>query len=123
VKVASVVKLTRVLMLAPLVLGVSLLRRRSSAVEQAVVRAPVPLFVVGFLLCVGVASTHLVPAGLAAAANGVDVGLLAAALAGLGLGVDVRQIARLGWRPMALGLGAWMIATSTAFTGAALLIR
>jgi uncharacterized integral membrane protein (TIGR00698 family) len=123
VKVASVVKLTRVLMLAPLVLGVSLLRRRSSAVEQGVVRAPVPLFVVGFLLCVGVASTHLVPAGLAAAANGVDVGLLAAALAGLGLGVDVRQIARLGWRPMALGLGAWMIATSTAFTGAALLIR
>jgi uncharacterized integral membrane protein (TIGR00698 family) len=123
VKVASVVKLTRVLMLAPLVLGVSLLRRRDRTAEHGAVRAPVPLFVAGFLVCVGVASTHIVPAGLMTAAGGLDVALLAAALAGLGLGVDVRQIARLGWRPMALGLGAWVIAAVTAFTGATLLIR
>src|SRR5438270_4938404 len=54
VKVASVVKLTRVLMLAPLVLAVSLLRRRGGTVERTAVRAPMPLFVAGFLICVAV---------------------------------------------------------------------
>jgi uncharacterized integral membrane protein (TIGR00698 family) len=122
-KVASVVKLTRVLMLAPLVLAVGLLRRRAGRAEGRIVRAPVPLFIGGFLLCVGVASSRAVPAGLMTAANSIDIGLLTASLAGLGLGVDVRQIARLGWRPMVLGFGSWAIAAVTALTGAALMIR
>jgi uncharacterized integral membrane protein (TIGR00698 family) len=124
VKVASVVKLTRVLMLAPLVLAVSLLRRRGgTVVERGALRAPIPLFVAGFLLCVGVATSGVVPARLLAHITSVDVGLLTASLAGLGLSVDVRQIVRLGWRPMALGLGSWIIAATTALTGAALLVR
>jgi len=124
VKVASVVKLTRVLLLAPLVLAVSLLRRRhGTAVERSAVRAPIPLFVAGFLLCVGVATSGVVPARLMTGITGVDVGLLTASLAGLGLSVDIRRIVRLGWRPMALGLGSWMIAATSAFAGAALLVR
>ncbi|TMD03186.1 MAG: putative sulfate exporter family transporter [Chloroflexi bacterium] len=123
VKVASVVKLTRVLMLAPLVLAVSLLRRRGGTVERTAVRAPMPLFVAGFLLCVAVATSGAVPARLMADIGAVDVGLLTASLAGLGLSVDVRRIARLGWRPMALGLGSWIIAALTALGGAALLVR
>ncbi|HEX6492570.1 MAG TPA: putative sulfate exporter family transporter, partial [Candidatus Dormibacteraeota bacterium] len=111
VKVASVVKLTRVLMLAPLVLAVSLLRRRGEAAGRgAVRRAPVPLFVAGFLLCVAVATTGAVPPRLMADVTGIDVGILTASLAGLGLSVDVRRILHLGWRPMALGLGSWVIA-------------
>lgn len=123
VKVATVVKLTRVLMLAPLVLVVGLRRRRPGTPGRRAVRPPVPLFVAGFVLCAGVASTHMLPAELLSAANTVDVGLLAASLAGLGLGVDVRRIVRLGWRPMALGLGSWIIAGLTALTAAALLVR
>lgn len=123
VRVATVVKLTRVLMLAPLVLAVSLRRGRRSPSRGAAARVPVPLFVAGFLLCVAVVSAGAVPAAPLAVARAVDAGLLTAALVGLGLGVDVRQIARLGWRPMALGFAAWMAAAGTALAATALLVR
>lgn len=124
VKVATIVKLTRVLMLAPLVLAVSLIRRRSGAVctgTQSLI--PVPLFVLGFLLCVGIASAHVLPTAAVSFATQVDAGLLTAALAGLGLAVHIRQIVRLGWRPMVLGLGAWAAAAITALAGCVVLVR
>ncbi len=124
VKVATIVKLTRVLMLAPLVLAASLIRRRAgSAVTGTQSRIPVPLFVLGFLLCVGIASVHVLPAPALSLATQVDGGLLTAALAGLGLGVHIQHIVRLGWRPMVLGLGAWSAAALTALAGVVLLVR
>ncbi|GAC1341490.1 MAG: putative sulfate exporter family transporter [Candidatus Dormibacteria bacterium] len=124
VKVATIVKLTRVLMLAPLVLAVSLMRRRSgAAVTGRQSRVPVPLFVLGFLVCVGIASAHVLPTATVTLATQIDAGLLTAALAGLGLGVHIRQIVRLGWRPMVLGLGAWAAAAFTALAGCLVLVR
>ena len=125
VKVATVVKLTRVLMLAPLVLGVSIIRRRHGAAAGAGTprRSPVPLFVLGFLACCAIASVHVVPETALSLATQIDVGLLTAALAGLGLGVHIRHILALGWRPMALGLGAWAAAALTALGGCLVLVR
>ncbi|MHB8718415.1 MAG: YeiH family protein [Candidatus Dormibacteria bacterium] len=123
VKIATVVKLTRVLMLAPLVLAVSLVRRRGGTGGGSRSRIGVPLFVLGFLLCVGIASVHLLPSAALALATQVDAGLLTAALAGLGLGVHIRHIVSLGWRPMALGFGAWSAAAVTALAGCLLLVR
>jgi uncharacterized membrane protein YadS len=51
---AIVVKLTRVALLAPLVIGVALARRRSTSLETASRPSLLPLFVAGFLLMVGV---------------------------------------------------------------------
>jgi len=127
VKVATVVKLTRVLMLAPLVLGVSIIRRRRGAVPgdgaAAPRRSPVPLFVIGFVACCAIASVHVVPESALALATQIDVGLLTAALVGLGLGVHIRHIVSLGWRPMVLGLGAWGAAALTALAGCLVLVR
>ena len=122
VRVATVVKLTRVLMLVPLLLVVTTLRRRG-ADPGAPRSLPVPLFILGFLGCVAIASLHILPAPAIDGATAVDVALLAAALAGLGLGVDVRQIARLGWRPLALGMGSWVIAASAALAATVVLFR
>jgi uncharacterized membrane protein YadS len=83
----------------------------------------VPLFVLGFLACVALASTGRVPAGALAAAQDLDTALLTAALVGLGLGASLREIARLGWRPMALGAGAWLVAATTALGAVLLLVR
>jgi uncharacterized integral membrane protein (TIGR00698 family) len=61
--VATVVKLIRVLMLAPVVAVAGLLRRRAAAGHARSAKLPplVPLFVLGFLGCVVARSTGLVP--------------------------------------------------------------
>ena len=59
---AVVVKLTRVVLLAPLVAGVSLWWRRNETAVYGTRRPPlVPLFVVGFLAMVGLRTTGVVP--------------------------------------------------------------
>lgn len=120
VKVATVVKLIRVALLAPSLLALSLARRRGSG---AALKRPVPLFVVAFLGCVALASLGLVPSALQALAGGVDTILLASALAGLGLGVRLTEVARLGWHPVLVGFGAWLVAGLTALAGVVLLVR
>lgn len=125
---AIVVKLTRVVMLAPLVAGVSIWRRRQFAAANAttatgngpgaptVKRPPIlPLFVVGFLAMVMLNSTVDLPTEFLRQAKNLERVLLAAALVGLGAGVDVRKLRAIGPRPLVLGLASWvLIATMTA---------
>ncbi len=126
---AIVVKLTRVVMLAPLVAGVSVWRRRQLAASAAVSSGPaggvtapksarppiLPLFVVGFLAMVVLNSSVTLPVEFLKQAKNVERMLLAAALVGLGAGVDVRKLRAIGSRPLILGLASWvLIATMTA---------
>jgi uncharacterized integral membrane protein (TIGR00698 family) len=115
---ATVVKLTRVVLLAPLVAIVAIrVRRRSPAVvgEQ---RPPiVPLFVAGFLVAILVRSSGLLSdEALDVAATGEQV-LLTAALVALGMAVDVRRLRHLGGRPLALGMIAWALVAGSAALG------
>ncbi|MBC3193090.1 putative sulfate exporter family transporter [Pseudonocardia sp. C8] len=103
VSVAVVVKLTRVVLLAPIVAGVGLVERRRSG-GSAGRRPPlVPLFVLGFLAMAAVRSTGLVPGPVLELAQGTTTLLLAAALFGLGTGVRVGGLLRTGRRGLALG--------------------
>ncbi len=118
---AIVVKLTRVVLLAPLVAGVSLWRRRHSQASPAsplnsTKRPPIlPLFVVGFLAMIVLNSAVDLPVEFLRQAKNVERVLLAAALVGLGAGVDVRKLRAIGPRPLILGLASWvLIATMTA---------
>lgn len=126
---AVVVKLSRVILLAPLVAGVGLAaRRRTPGNRTASVRtrgrAPiVPLFVVGFLAAIGVASTGLVPAGALAGAKLVQEVLLVAALAGLGTTIHLPTLWRTGGRSLILGGLSWVLVAATAYAGVLLLHR
>ena len=111
---ATVAKLARVLMLAPLVLllGLWTARRTSGAASEA--RTPMPWFVFGFLGMVLLAGSGWVPDGLRTGSNLLTQMLLALALAAVGLETDVRRLLAQGWRPMALGaLATLWIAAST----------
>ncbi|MHA7262365.1 YeiH family protein [Arthrobacter sp. TMN-37] len=113
--VATVVKLGRVVLLAPVAALVSAgMRRPSAPLGGARAGKPpvVPLFVIGFLVLVGVRSTSLVPDPLLGGASVTATLLLAAAMFGLGAGISVPQLARTGGRGLALG------AVSTAFLAA-----
>ncbi|SDQ15700.1 YeiH family protein [Quadrisphaera sp. DSM 44207] len=118
---AVVVKLARVVLLAPLVALVALSARRrvAAATGAGGVRRPpvVPLFVAGFLLAVAVASTGALPAAPLAAAERVQQVLLVAALVGLGTGVRWAVLRRTGGRALALGLGSWALVAATACAG------
>lgn len=105
--IATVVKLGRVVLLAPVAASVSIGLRRSAGIRQAVssgrVDPIVPLFVVGFLALVLVRSTGLVPVEFLAIAATAATWLLAAAMFGLGTGIDVLHLARTGGKTLVLG--------------------
>jgi uncharacterized integral membrane protein (TIGR00698 family) len=96
VAVAVVVKLTRVLLLAPVVAAVSVRRRMADPDRRPTGKRPplVPLFVLGFLACVAVRSTGLVPAGVLAVVEHLQVATLGAALFGMGAGVRLSSLVR-----------------------------
>ncbi|GAA2792785.1 putative sulfate exporter family transporter [Saccharopolyspora taberi] len=115
VAVAVVVKLSRVVLLAPMVAVVSVLRRREVAVGK---RPPVlPLFVVGFLAAVVVRSAGVLPAPVLDGARQVTTVLLAAALFALGSAVRVRALVRTGPRAFVLGALSTVLVTGVAFAG------
>jgi uncharacterized integral membrane protein (TIGR00698 family) len=123
---AIVVKLTRVVLLAPLVLGVSVWRRRgqSAAVASAatVKRPPLlPLFVIGFLCAIAIRSTGWLSSRVTADIKSVETLLFAAALVGLGAGVDIAKLRRIGGRPLALGLSSWALIALISAIGVQLL--
>jgi len=114
--VAIVVKLTRVLMLAPMVAIASVVeRRRSVAPDPSAKRPPiVPLFVAGFILAVLVRSFIPVPDAVLAGADTLQTVLLAMALFGLGTAVRLRTLLGTGWRALAVGLLSWVLIAALA---------
>jgi len=127
--VAVVAKLARVVLLAPLVAGVGLVRRRAGArggdgdgAGDASGRrrgaAPlVPLFVVGFVVAVAVRSAGLVPEAVLPAVKPVTTLLLGAAMTALGTQIHLGRLVRTGGRPLALGAGATAVAMSVSLVG------
>lgn len=120
---AVLVKLMRVLLLAPLVAGVVLAvhgRRRAAAGQGGATgkRPPlVPLFVLGFLAMVALRTTGLLSGTALHAAGNVKEILLAAALFGLGSAVHLPSLARTGLRVAALGLCSWIVIAGVAYGG------
>lgn len=118
--VAVPVKLARVVLMAPVVLGVSLARRRGESVPAGGKRPPlVPLFVVGFVLMVLVATTGWVPAPVLDLTKLLQQFLLATAMFALGLGVNVKSLIKLGARPVLLGLCSTLVIVGVVLVGIA----
>lgn len=111
---ATVTKLARVLMLAPLVLLMGLWAHRlSSRSDAGSGRAPMPWFVFGFLGMVLLAGTGWIEAEWRSSANLITQALLAFALAAVGLETDLRKLVAQGWRPLVLGATATLFIAST----------
>ena len=110
-QVGTLVKLVRVLMLGPVVVFFALRHRRAHRGDGARDAAPagsrpsfsvtrfVPWFILGFLALAGLRSAGVLPTSIAGPARSVSAWLTIAAMAALGLGVDLKVIARVG-RPV-----------------------
>jgi uncharacterized integral membrane protein (TIGR00698 family) len=114
--IAIVVKLTRVLMLAPMVAIASVVeRRRDVEPDPAAKRPPiVPLFVAGFIVAMLVRSFVPLPAVVINGADTLQTALLAMALFGLGTAVRLRTLVGTGWRALAVGLLSWVLIAALA---------
>ncbi len=122
-EVATVVKLIRNALMAPLLLGVawSWNRRTGDAGDtRAGLRRAVPLFVLGFLALSALRSVGVIDAGLAATLETIARSLVLVALAAVGLNVRLEDLRSVGPKPLLVGLGAALaigVATILAITG------
>lgn len=101
-----VAKLTRVMMLAPLVAALSWAAAARRAGSGAAGKAPAPWFVLGFVAMVGLNSLTPIPAEAKQLAGAATTVLLTVALAAMGLGADVSKLKAKGARPFLLGLAS-----------------
>ncbi|WP_454918525.1 YeiH family protein [Xanthobacter sediminis] len=113
----TVAKLSRVMLLAPLVLGLgaAALWRARGKDDAHHARPPVPWFVFGFVAMVMVNSTGVIPAEVKAPLVTLTTFLLAVALGAMGLETDIRKLRMKGLRPLMLGAAAWLFISALSF--------
>jgi uncharacterized integral membrane protein (TIGR00698 family) len=117
---AIVVKLTRTLMIIPLVLGLAARRRDSAAPATSWVqwlRRLVPPFLPLFLLAAAAQSIGLVPQATHPALSLAATYAVAGAMAGIGASIQLDELRRVGLRPLLLGA---VLSMTVAVTGLAL---
>jgi len=120
---AVVVKLARVLMLAPVMAIISLRRRRaadpSTGEVGATGRRPpiVPLFVGGFIAMAVLRSSGVVPTTVVDGTKVVQTALLASAMFALGCGVNLAALKRVGPRPVILAVISTVIVAAISLAG------
>jgi uncharacterized integral membrane protein (TIGR00698 family) len=109
---ALVVKLTRSLMLVPIVIGLVVLKSRREAQPAArglPWRKLVPLFLIGFLAAAGLRTAGLVPVGWLPGLSLLGTFLITCALVAIGLSLRPRELRDTGPRPLLLGAILWVL--------------
>lgn len=119
---ATVVKLGRVVLLAPVLTFSTVFWRRRGEQPPDAPKVPlVPLFVLGFLAMVAVRSTVPLPEEVLTAASLTASWLLAAAMFGLGVGIDIRKLLRTGGRGALVGGASTLVMGGGTLAGVLLL--
>jgi len=117
-QIGTLVKLTRVLLLGPVVAIFAFLHRHEHAEDGAPARFRLsrflPWFIVGFVLSATVRTAGVVPVTVGARAQDVSKLLTVVAMAGLGLSVDVRAVRQAGGRVAAVIVGLLIVLVALA---------
>jgi uncharacterized integral membrane protein (TIGR00698 family) len=122
--IATIVKMTRVMLLVPVLLVVGLWVNRSARGSQGTHagegarKLAVPWFALGFLACVVVNSLHVLPAHVTHTVNALDTFALTMAMTALGIETRISQIRQAGPRALTTGfiLYVWLIGGGLAIT-------
>ena len=122
-RVATVVKLARICLLAPVVLYIGWsLRHRHRAAGRARV-APLPWFLVLFVALALLNSTGWLRPAWIEGARRVDLWLLCVGMAGVGLQTGFSELRAAGFRPIAAGTAQWAFLSSVSYALARWLCR
>lgn len=115
---AIVVKLTRSLMIIPIVMALAVLKARRDRNHGASrgslkLTQVVPLFLVGFVLAAAADTVGLIPTGWHPHLSLVGTFMITFALAGIGLGLRFAQMRKAGPRPLVMGGILWICVAIT----------
>ncbi|WP_233830413.1 YeiH family protein [Paraburkholderia sp. ZP32-5] len=131
--IATIVKMTRVMLLVPVLLVVGLWVNRAargakegsadgsdSAAGNAPRKLAIPWFALGFLACVVINSLHVLPQSATSTLNLLDTFALTMAMTALGIETRISQIREAGPRALTTGLilYVWLIAGGLGITWA-----
>ncbi|MEV5647484.1 putative sulfate exporter family transporter [Nocardia sp. NPDC052254] len=117
--VAVVVKLARVVLLAPVLAVIGWQVRRRDTPAAGTRRPPlIPLFVLAFLGFAALRTTGVLPGSVLDIAKSAQTALLTAAMFALGAGVQVATLRRVGPRPLILALLSTVWVATVALAGA-----
>ncbi|WWT17900.1 putative sulfate exporter family transporter [Pararoseomonas sp. SCSIO 73927] len=108
VQVGTLVKLVRVLMLGPVVVALSLLAPGRGGARPPLSRL-IPWFILGFLGLAALRSLELLTAALLGPFASAATALTVLAMAALGLGVDLRSVARSGGRVVGAAVASLLL--------------
>lgn len=128
-EIGTIVKLTRVLMLIVLVIGVTIYnsRKKSQPVSSDVsgvaeskgkgnILSSIPRFVIWFILVVVFVSVVSLPEVMIEGAGTLSAISLTLALVGIGINTDFKSILRNGLKPVILGEVSWYAASAVLLT-------
>lgn len=104
---AIIVKMIRVMMLAPILIGIGFIFKKPD--PQA--KAPVPWFAFGFIGMIGIGSLNIIPGSVISIINMCTNFFLTMSITALGMETSLRKLQNLGVKPFLLGLVllAWLI--------------
>jgi len=109
-EIASVSKLSRVILLAPIALLLAFLATSSGTARQRQKfhQVPIPWFVLGFIGLIFINSLNLFPEGIRITIIQINQFLLTTALAAMGLETKIHHLKKLGLSPLYLGTLSWI---------------
>ncbi len=113
---AVIVKMIRVIFLAPVLLFFSFVIARQAKKDNeagsGAIKITIPWFAFGFIAVIGLNSLNLLPAAMVESINYIDTFLLTMAMTALGMETHLRKFKEAGVKPfvLALLLFAWLMA-------------
>ena len=127
--IATVVKLVRICLLAPVVFFLAWRMQAAERAGRSTAHAgkpqvsPVPWFLVLFVIFAAINSTGWLPKNWVLLIQRGDVWLLCVGMAGVGLQTSFHDLGRAGFAPIAAGAANWIILSGLAYGLAVLLVR
>lgn len=106
-EIAVIVKMTRVLLLAPLLILAGIYFNKTAS-EKTRLPIYIPWFVFGFILCIGINSAKVISPMHTQIIQFIDLFLLTTAMCALGLNTQFKALASLGLKPFYLGGILWI---------------
>lgn len=116
--IAVIVKMLRVVLLAPLLVGVGLWLAKFPAPEEAETdsddsgkKRAFPWFAILFIICVGINSLGIIPNNVVGFINSLDIFLLTMAMCALGMETSIEKARVVGPKPFLLAgvLAVWLM--------------
>ena len=117
----TVMKLARVMLLAPAIMALGWWVARGAAEGGGTAKVQVPWFAVWFLVMVAVVSTGLVPRIAIDTSRFLVPLMMAASVAALGLSTDLKALRARGLAPLGLGVALSLLIAAIGFVGVTLI--